>query len=245
MQPVTAATPPGGPLSGSMLVGATVPPGTTASVTAFKVSGSDKLIAPGSAPAALTDPATGAVVGTLSVKPDGTFTFTPAPGYTGPVPAVTVTVASSDGQSRDVPLSLTVNALLRDGSESPTLAAGSGALSLNVLDNAQPPAGCTVNVTGFSLPGSTTVYPAGPTPVTVVDPVSGRAAGTVVVQPNGALTFTPAAGFTGQVPAVTYTVLSSDGQTSPGAVAATVLPGEGGWSGLRVRGLVQARCHLG
>ena len=203
-----------------------VPPGTTASITAIKVPGSDTPVAPGSAPVALVDPTTGAVAGTLAVKPDGTLTFTPAPGYTGPVPPVTVTVTSTDGQSRDVPLSLTVNALLRDGSESPTLAAGSGALSLNVLDNALPPAGTTVNVTGFSLPGSTVVYPAGPSPVTVVDPVTGRTAGPVVVQPNGAVTFTPAAGLTGQAPAITYTVLSSDGQTSPGAVSVTVLPGE-------------------
>jgi CshA-type fibril repeat protein len=224
--PVTASTPPGQPASGNILEDAVVPPGTTASITAIKVPGSDTPVAPGSAPVALVDPTTGAVAGTLAVKPDGTLTFTPAPGYTGPVPPVTVTVTSTDGQSRDVPLSLTVNALLRDGSESPTLAAGSGALSLNVLDNALPPAGTTVNVTGFSLPGSTVVYPAGPSPVTVVDPVTGRTAGPVVVQPNGAVTFTPAAGLTGQAPAITYTVLSSDGQTSPGAVSVTVLPGE-------------------
>jgi hypothetical protein len=39
------------------------------------------------------------------------------------------------------------------------------------------------------------------------------------------VTFTPAAGFTGQAPAISYTVQSSDGQVSPGALAVTVLPG--------------------
>ena len=82
-----------------------------------------------------------------------------------------------------------------------------------------------MNVTSFSLPGSSVVYPAGPAPVTVTDPVTGKTAGTVVVQPDGSVTFTPAAGFTGQVPAISYTVTSSDGQVSPGALAVTVLPG--------------------
>jgi CshA-type fibril repeat protein len=123
-----------------------------------------------------------------------------------------------------VPLSLTVNQVLTDASESPTIVAGSGPLTLNVLDNTVAPAGTTVNVTSFSLPGSSVVYPAGPAPVTVTDPVTGKVAGTVVVQPDGTVTFAPAPGFTGQAPAITYTVESSDGQVSPGALAVTVLP---------------------
>ena len=160
----------------------------------------------------------------MQVNPDGTYVFTPSPGYVGPVPPVTVSVASSDGQSVTVPLTVSVNQVLTDASESPTIVAGSGALKLHVLDNAVAPAGTTVNVTSFSLPGSSVVYPAGPTPVTVVDPISGKVAGTVVVQANGDVTFTPAPGFTGQSPAISYTVESSDGQVSPGALAVTVLP---------------------
>jgi hypothetical protein len=133
-------------------------------------------------------------------------------------------VASSDGQSKQVPLTVTVNPVLTDASESPTIQSGSGPLSLNVLDNAVPPPGTTVSVTSFTLPGSSTVYPAGPTPVTVTDPVTNTVAGTVVVQPNGSIIFTPATGYTGQVPAISYTVTSSDGQVSPGALAVTVLP---------------------
>jgi CshA-type fibril repeat protein len=170
------------------------------------------------------DPVTGAVTGTMQVSPDGSYVFTPAPGYTGPVPTVMVSVASSDGQAAEVPLSVTVSSLLVDASESPTIVAGSGPLKLNVLDNAVVPAGTTASVTSFSLPGSSVVYPAGPTPVTVSDPATGKVAGTVVVQPDGSVTFTPASGFTGQVPAVSYTVESSDGQVSPGALAVTVLP---------------------
>ena len=100
-------------MTGNALAGAVVPAGTTASVTGVTLPGATSPIVPGGSPVAITDPSTGKVAGMLAVKPDGTFTFTPAPGYMGPVPVVTLTVSSSDGQSKDVPLSLTVNALLR------------------------------------------------------------------------------------------------------------------------------------
>ena len=216
-------TTPGEPATGSLLTDAQLPEGTTATVTGFSVPGSDTIYPAGST-VPVVDPATGTVAGTVSVKPDGSYVFDPAPGYTGPVPTITATVASSDGQSVRVPLSITVNPVLTDASESSTIVAGSGPLTLNVLDNTVAPPGTTVSVTSFSLPGSSVVYPAGTAPVTVTDPATGRVAGTVVVQPNGTTTFTPAAGYTGQVPAVSYTVTSSDGQVSPGALAVTILP---------------------
>jgi hypothetical protein len=71
------------------------------------------------------------------------------------------------------------------------------------------------------------VYTPGPTPVTVTDPITGKVTGTIVMLPDGTTTFTPAPGFTGPVPAISYTVTSSDGQVSPSALDITVLPGEG------------------
>jgi hypothetical protein len=59
----------------------------------------------------------------------------------------------------------------------------------------------------------------------VVDPATGRTAGTVVVLANGTATFTPATGFSGQAPPITYMVTSSDGQTSPGTLTVTLQPG--------------------
>jgi hypothetical protein len=170
------------------------------------------------------DPVTGTVTGTVQVNPDGSYVFSPTPGYTGPVPTIDALVTSSDGQSVQVPLSITVNPVLTDASESRTITAGSGPLTLNVLDNTVAPPGTTVSVTSFSLPGSSVVYPAGTAPVTVTDPATGKAAGTVVVQPDGTTTFTPAPNYPGQVPAISYTATSSDGQVSPGALAVTILP---------------------
>ena len=223
MPPVSDATTPGEPATGNVLDNAALPAGTTALVTGFSVPGSDIVYPPGST-VPVVDPTSGTVTGTMSVNPDGSYVFMPAPGYVGPVPTVTAIVASSDGQSVQVPLSITVNPVLTDASESSTIVAGSGPLQLNVLDNTVVPPGTTATVTSFSLPGSSVVYPAGPTPVTVLDPVSGKVAGTVVVQPDGSVTFTAAAGYTGQVPAISYTVTSSDGQVSPGALTVTVLP---------------------
>jgi large repetitive protein len=217
-------TTPGEPATGNVLDSVISAPATTETVTGFKVPGSDTVYPAGST-VPVVDPATGLVTGTMQVNPDGSYVFTPAPGYTGPVPPVTVDVTSSDGQSVEVPLTITVNPLLTDASESITVPAGSGPIKLNLLDNTVEPAGTTANVTSFTLPGSSVVYPAGPTPVTVVDPVTGKVTGTMVVQPNGDVTFTPAPGFTGQVPAISYTVESSDGQVSPSALAITVLPG--------------------
>jgi hypothetical protein len=220
---VADTTTAGKPATGSVLTDAQLPTGTTATVVGFSVPGSDTIY-PAGTTVPVVDPVTGTVTGAVAVLTDGSYVFNPAPGYTGPVPTITATVTSSDGQSVQVPLSITVNPVLTDASESPAIVAGSGPLTLDVLDNTVAPPGTTVSVTSFSLPGSSVVYTAGPTPVTVTDPVTGKVAGTVVVQANGTTTFTPASGFTGQVPAVSYTVTSSDGQVSPGALAVTILP---------------------
>lgn len=96
------------PTSGNVLDNASLPPGTTASVTGFTVAGSSTVHAPGT-PLTLTDPAKGTPVGTLVVNPDGTYTFTPAPDYAGAVPAIQTNVRSSDGQT--VTSSLTIAVL--------------------------------------------------------------------------------------------------------------------------------------
>ena len=222
---VTVSTPPGKAVTGNFLSGVTAPPGATAAVTAVQVPGSAAPVQPGSDPVSVTDPTTGTVTGTLDVKANGTYTFVPSSGYIGPVPPVTLTVSSSDSQSKTALLSITVNALLRDGNESPVVPANGAPLVIDLLANALPPAGTTVRISSFTLPGSTTVYPAGSGLVNVADPTTQQPAGAVSVLANGTATFTPAAGFAGQAPAITYTVTGSDGQTSPGALCAIVPSG--------------------
>lgn len=94
----SVTTTPNDPVTTNVLASTRLPPGTTASVVGFTLQGSSTVYTPSSTPVPVTDPVTGVFTGSIEVAPDGTVTFTPAPGYIGPVPAVTYTVASSDGQ---------------------------------------------------------------------------------------------------------------------------------------------------
>ena len=106
--PMVRYTPQGTPVSDSMLSGAAAPSGATLTVAGFRLPGAAKPTAPGPGAAQVIDPVTGRVTGTLVMRADGTFTFAPAAGFTGTVPTVYVTVSSSDGQSKEVPLTIIV-----------------------------------------------------------------------------------------------------------------------------------------
>jgi hypothetical protein len=212
------------PVSGNLLSNALPPSGATASVASFLLPGSSTSITAGSGPANITDPISGVITGTLDVQPSGAFTFVPSPGYGGPVPAVTYTVSSSDGKTDTSVLSISINPALADGDEVRSTRAGTP-VTLNLLDNAVAPTGTTTSIASFTLPGSAAVYNPGSTAVPVINPATGSATGTIVVLADGTATFTPAPGFSGTVPTVSYVVRSSDGQTDPSTLIITVVPG--------------------
>ena len=91
----------------------------------------------------VTDPVTGVVTSTVVVRPDGTYTFTPAPGFVGPVPPITYTVTASDGQAKDSVLDITVRPQLLDDNEELTTPANTP-VTTNVLANVVPPPGTPV-----------------------------------------------------------------------------------------------------
>jgi len=101
-------TPINSPVSGNLLDNAVVPPGTTATVDSFTVEGVDPPFVPGTGPITLVNPVTGVPTGMLDLLPNGTFTFVPEPGYVGPVPTVTYTVAGSDGQTNPSAINIDV-----------------------------------------------------------------------------------------------------------------------------------------
>ena len=92
----TATTPMGTPVSGNVLATANIPAGTTAQVTGFSVAGTTQVYPPGSN-VTLTDPVTGAPIGTLVLQSSGAYTFDPVPGYVGPTPAINVYSKASNG----------------------------------------------------------------------------------------------------------------------------------------------------
>jgi hypothetical protein len=106
--PDAASTTQGQPVSGNVLTNAAIPSGQTAAVTGFSIAGTSQIITTGSGPVTLTSPTTGQPVGTLTMQSSGAYTFTPAPGYVGPAPAVTVYSKTSGGQTGVSSLTLQV-----------------------------------------------------------------------------------------------------------------------------------------
>jgi hypothetical protein len=96
----------------------------------------------------------------------------------------------------------------------------------NVLANANLPTGVTAQVTGFSIAGSTTVYPAGSN-VTLTDPSTGLTIGTITISSSGAYTFDPVDGFIGPTPALNLFSKTADGAaTAVSSLTIDVLPSE-------------------
>ncbi len=151
---------------------------------------------PESDPLTVTGASVPPAQGTVVVNPDGTVTFTPAAGFTG---TATITYTISDGtNSATSTATVGVNAPVNlppvanpDSATTPL----DTPVTINVLGNDTDPESDPLTVTGASVP---------------------PAQGTVVVNPDGTVTFTPAAGFTGTA-TITYTI--SDGTNSATSTA--------------------------
>jgi hypothetical protein len=101
----------GVPTSGNLLDNVQPAPGTSVAVDSFTVQGSTQVYRPGSGPVTLTvadGPLAGTVAGTITVAANGSYTFTPAPGYVGPAPAIAYMVKASDGKTNPSELNIDV-----------------------------------------------------------------------------------------------------------------------------------------
>ncbi len=139
--------------------------------------------------------------GSIVINSDGSYTFTPAANFNGPVPVITYTV--SDGSLTDTAtLSINVTAI----NDAPIAANDIATtdedvpLTANVLTNDTDVDGDTLTVTTFEINGTT--YNADSTAE-----IAGK--GSIVINSDGSYTFTPDPNFNGPVPVITYTV--SDG----------------------------------
>ena len=192
-----------------LLANASDADGNPLSITGFQVGGSS--YTPGQT-ATLAQ-------GTVKVNADGSYSFTPAPNYSGAVPVLTYTVADGQGGSDTSTLTLSVtpvNDAPLDGDETAStaedtplnVAAGSGLLK-NASDSDTPLA--DLRVTSFT-DGSTTRN-AGQT-------LSIAGKGDLTVNADGSYNFSPVANYSGPVPAITYTVADGD-PASPGTQSNT------------------------
>ncbi|MDM0114961.1 Ig-like domain-containing protein [Variovorax sp. J22R133] len=165
---------------------------------------------------AITDSA-GHPVGSVTMRFDGTLTFTAAPGYHGQVPDVRYTV--SDGTHSveggvgfvDVPDNAPALPVIAD--------ATTQANQPTTVDVLPPPGtdadGDVMSVTQFSVdadgdpataPVVVTVPSTGSSASLPISDAGGHAIGELTMRADGTLTFTPVPGFHGAVPDVTYTV---------------------------------------
>lgn len=170
--------------------------------------------------------ADGALVKTVTISGVGTFTvdgvsnleFVPEPDFTGRTPAVTYQIIDEFRQTDRSTITITVTP----------------------SDDATPPAAGGVDDVGTTPAGTPVVIDpvsndkAGDTPldrstVRLLDPRTDDPvtelvldAGRFVVDGQGRITFTPADGFVGEVPPVTYTVADANGVETSATVRITV-----------------------
>jgi len=185
------------PASGNVLGNDTDVDGDTLTVTGFTVGGTTYTAG---------QTATLAGVGTLTIAANGSYTFTPAANYAGPIPVATYTIGDGHGGSATATLSLTM------GANHPPVATNDVApvtedtpATGNVLGNDSDPDSNPLTVTQFVIGGTT--YTAGTTATLA-------GVGTLVINPNGSFTFTPALNYNGPVPVATYTISDGLGGTA-------------------------------
>jgi VCBS repeat-containing protein len=141
--------------------------------------------------------------GTVTLNSNGSFTYTPTPNYSG---LDTFTYKANDGtaDSAVVTVNITVNGV----NDAPVAPAGGVAYSTDenaVLNQAAP-----------GVLGTVTDADGNPLTAILVTTVSH---GTLVLNPNGSFTYTPAAGFTGSD---SFTCKANDGAADSGVFTVTI-----------------------
>ncbi|MDB5384678.1 MAG: repeat-containing protein [Planctomycetaceae bacterium] len=146
---------------------------------------------------------TAATHGTVTINPNGSFTFTPTTGFTG---AATFSYKANDGSLNSNDATVTINVG-----------------SVNVAPAATPQ---TVTTTvGTAVSGTLTGTDANGDTLTFSAGSSAATHGTVVINPDGSFTFTPTAGFTG---VGTFSFKASDGiLSSPDALVSVNINASG------------------
>ncbi len=140
--------------------------------------------------------------GTVTMNPDGSFSYTPAPNFNG-TDLFTYTVSDGNGGTTTGTVSVNVAAV----NDAPTTAGGTATGNEDTAITGQLAAS---DVDGDALTFGLAQN-------------GGPAHGTVTVNPDGSYTYTPAANFNG-TDSFTYTVSDGNGGVTTGSVSVTVDP---------------------
>ncbi|MGX1739932.1 Ig-like domain-containing protein, partial [Bosea sp. NPDC055353] len=189
-----ASTPEDTTLSGNVINNDNDVDGDTIIVTEYTIPGVN---GGNPIPAGTTTPIPG--VGTITINPDGSYIFVPAPGYDGPVPEIDYTISDGNGGTDQGALNIDVIPPGGAGANDDVATTPEDTtLTGNVVSNDVNPAGGTITVTSFTVAGDPTVYAAG-------SPAAITGVGTLTINADGTYTFVPAPDYFGPVPVVTYT----------------------------------------
>ncbi|MFB8344880.1 Ig-like domain-containing protein, partial [Brucella cytisi] len=204
-----ASTPQDTPLNGNVIDNDTDVDGDTVVVTEFEINGTT--YQPG-------ETATIPGVGDITISADGSYNFSPAPGYNGPVPDVDYTISDGNGGTDDGTLHIDVIppggvGANNDVATTPEDTTLTGNVVSNDIDP-NDPSGNSISVTEFTVGGDT--YAAG-------DTATIPGIGALTINADGTYTFVPAANYFGPVPVVTY--IATNGTASDTAtLTITVTP---------------------
>ena len=173
-------------------------------LTITEINGSP--VTPGT-PVVINDPISGDKIGELVLNPNGTLTFTPEPNYntSTPIP-INYTIKDSSDATASATIRITINPVNDDPvakDDGPVATTPNNPVTGNVLPNDSDVDGDPLTVTKFNIPGVGDI-PAG-TPAAI------PGVGTLLINPDGSYTFTPTPGYSGPVPAVTYTISDGNG----------------------------------
>jgi hypothetical protein len=206
------------PVAGGLLVNASDIDGGPLTISGYTIAGFAGTQAVG-VPVAITG------VGTITINPDGSYSFAPAANYSGAIPVITYAVSDGRGGSDMSTLTLTitpVNDPPVDGDETNTVTedttftVADGATG-DLLNNATDIEGDPLTITGYTIAGLI-----GPRPVGVLVPIAG--VGTITINANGSYSFVPAANYSGTIPVITYTVSDGAGGTDTSTLMLTITP---------------------
>jgi large repetitive protein len=149
----------------------------------------------------LTVTAASAANGTVTILPDGTVRYVPNPNFSG-TDTVTYTISDGQGGTATSTVTVTVNPV--------------NDVPVAVNDNATTPEDSPV-----TIPVLANDTDADGNPLTITAATSPN--GTVVINPDGTITFTPNPNFNGPA-TITYTISDGQGGTATATVAVNVTP---------------------
>ncbi|GAA4446740.1 hypothetical protein GCM10023091_40410 [Ravibacter arvi] len=164
--------------------------------------------------------------GSIVLNANGTYTFTPAPGFNGTINPIVYNITDVGGDTDNAILDIKVIPATTAGNDGPIAQDDNvkteinTPISANVLVNDSDPDGDPLTVTGSSIPLGFTVQ----VPGKDKDGNNVPNAGTLLLKPDGSYTFTPANGFAGTVDPVDYTISDGKGGTDAAQLNIVVLP---------------------